>query len=87
MRMARPPREKWMVFYSTPDFVEASILLALLKSAGIPVVQQRTGASVYGVGTANLLVPRERLDDAQRVVDEARNAGEPKEGDNGHYGQ
>lgn len=79
-------RDRWVVFYSTGNLVEADIVSVLLHDAGIPVVQQQTGASVYGAGTTHLLVPRDMLDQAQRVVEEANKAAGPKEGDNGRYG-
>ncbi|MEJ5251026.1 MAG: DUF2007 domain-containing protein [Armatimonadota bacterium] len=80
-------RERWVVFYSTHNRIEAEIVLGVLRDAGVPAVLQEAGASIYGAGMRSILVPRERLEEAQQVVDKAKEAAEQQEGDNGHYGE
>lgn len=75
------------MFYSTNDGTEADIVLALLRSAGVPAVLQRTGASLYGVGMTSVLVPREKMEEARQIVEDSKDSAEPEERDNGHYGQ
>lgn len=81
--MTRPSRDRWVLFYDAPTLLEANIVMGVLKSAGIPAVVQPLGIPVYGIGGAHILVPREKLQEAQKVLEEAQNAGEPIEGDNG----
>ncbi|MER3474544.1 MAG: hypothetical protein C4335_11050 [Armatimonadota bacterium] len=76
-----------MVFYSTNNWIEANIVLGLLRSAELPAVLQRTGASVYGVGTFSILVPQERMEEARQIVESAKDSAEREHGDNGHHGQ
>lgn len=85
--MRHKPRERWVVFYSTNNGIEATIVLVLLRSAGLPAVLQRTGASLYGAGMTSILVPREKIEEARQIVERAKDSAELGEGDNGHYGE
>lgn len=76
----------WVVFYTAIDPAEASIVLSVLQNAGVPALTQREGISAYVVTSVSVLVPRSRLQDAQKALDDAKRAAEAEEGDNGMYG-
>lgn len=84
--MRRGSRERWVLFYSTPNVMEGNIIADVLRSAGIKTFV-RTLGHVYVTWGMEILVPQEQLEQAQRALAQAKEAAELNEGDNGHYGE
>ncbi|GIV20959.1 MAG: hypothetical protein KatS3mg023_2710 [Armatimonadota bacterium] len=84
--MRKGSRERWVLFYSTPNVMEGNIILDLLRSAGVKVLA-RTLGHVYVTWGMEILVPQEQLQQAQQVFAEAKETNESEEGDNGHHGE
>ena len=86
--MPKPSRDRWVVLYTASEPFEGNIVLELLRSAGIPAMPSVLGhIYVQLTSPVQILVPQEYLEQAQRVLAEAKEPPEPKEGDNGHYGE
>lgn len=86
--MSRTPRERWVLLYTAADVMEGNIVLNLLRGAGISAVPRPHGhVYVQFTSPVDILVPFEQLQQAQKVLTRAREAGELEEGDNGHYEQ
>jgi hypothetical protein len=86
--MPKPPRERWVVLYTAANPMEGNIVLGLLRSAGIPAMSSLLGhIYVQWSSPVEIMVPREHLERAQQVLEEAKASPAPEEGDNGHYGE
>ncbi len=84
--MRNNSRQQWALLYSTPNVMEGNIIVDLLRSAGVKAFV-RTLGHVYVTWGMEILVPQDQLEQAQQVLAEAKEAREPEEGDNGHYGE
>lgn len=84
--MRRGSRERWVLFYSTPNVMEGNIIVDVLRSAGVKTFV-RTLGHVYVTWGMEILVPREQLEQAQQALEQAKESAELEEGDNGHHGE
>jgi type III secretory pathway lipoprotein EscJ len=86
--MHKASRERWVLLYSAADGMEGNIVLNLLRDAGVHALPHWQGhIYVRWTSPVDILVPQEELEHAQQVLNRAKEAAEPKEGDNGHYGE
>lgn len=86
--MRKGSRERWVLLYSAADAMEGNIVLNLLRDAGVHAMPRPQGhIYVQWTSPVDILVPQEEMERAQQVLNEAKEAAEPKEGDNGHYGE
>jgi hypothetical protein len=84
--MRNNTRQQWVLLYSTPNVMEGNIIVDLLRSAGVKVFV-RTLGHIYVTWGMEILVSHDQLEQARQVLAEAKEAHEPEEGDNGHYGE
>lgn len=83
--MHQEPNDSWVVLYTAADMVEGTIVLGLLREAGIPAVSRPHGhIYLQWSSPVDILVPSNEVEQAQWEIAWAKQRGELGRGDNGH---
>lgn len=83
--MNQEANDSWVLLYTAADMVEGSIVLGLLREAGILAISRPHGhIYLQWSSPVDILVPGDQVEQARWEIAKAKQRGELGRGDNGH---